>query len=136
MTQPHSVTVSTQSKQLEHYYRKRNQMREYLGGKCVVCGTVEKLEFHHKDPTQKSFSVSVLYGLTFEKLKLELDKCELRCEEHHIELHKTAKHGTRSYYIHYGCRCDECCAAQREGIREYHKRNRAIASVIGTLRRI
>ena len=25
---------------------------------------------------------------------------------------KTAKHGTRSMYVHHGCRCDACCRAE------------------------
>lgn len=30
-----------------------------------------------------------------------------------------AEHGTRTMYVHYGCRCDECCKAEH---RQYIKR--------------
>ena len=32
-----------------------------------------------------------------------------------------AKHGTRTMYVHYGCRCDECCKAEHK---QYLKRKR------------
>lgn len=33
-----------------------------------------------------------------------------------------AEHGTRTMYVHYGCRCDECCKAEH---RQYLKRSEA-----------
>lgn len=33
-----------------------------------------------------------------------------------------AEHGTRTMYVHYGCRCDECCKAEH---RQYLKRKEA-----------
>ena len=35
-----------------------------------------------------------------------------------------AEHGTRTMYVHYGCRCDECCKAEH---RQYLKRKEAQA---------
>ena len=35
-----------------------------------------------------------------------------------------AEHGTRTMYVHYGCRCDECCKAEH---RQYLKRKEAKA---------
>ena len=53
-----------------------------LGGKCVDCGTTENLQFDHKDPSKKSFNIScVLSERTFK----ELEKCELRCGDCHLE---------------------------------------------------
>lgn len=34
----------------------------------------------------------------------------------------TAKHGTRTMYTHYGCRCDACCKAEHQ---QYLKRKEA-----------
>lgn len=64
---------------------------EYLGGKCVRCGysgCVDVFDFHHTDPTQKEFSISK-YGHTysFDRVKVELDKCELLCSNCHREHH-------------------------------------------------
>ena len=33
-----------------------------------------------------------------------------------------AEHGTRTMYVHYGCRCDACCMAEHQ---QYLKRQRA-----------
>jgi DNA-binding CsgD family transcriptional regulator len=82
----------------ERNYRRvknrRNKLKEmaveYLGGKCVKCGYNEciwALEFHHKDPNEKDFTISTYTTLGWEKLKKELDKCELRCSNCHKEIH-------------------------------------------------
>jgi len=71
----------------------KNFAIDYKGGKCNRCGydkCLEALEFHHIDPEQKDFEISTLgYRNSLERLKKELDKCELLCanchrEEHHI----------------------------------------------------
>lgn len=69
-------------------------IREYLGGKCSRCGydkCLAALDFHHKDPSQKSFNVGSVVR-AFEKVKPELDKCELLCANCHRELH-ASEHG-------------------------------------------
>ena len=72
-------------------YRKmiKNQIVEYKGGKCEICGynkCIEALEFHHLNPEEKDFTIS---GGTkgFEKLKPEIDKCILVCSNCHREIH-------------------------------------------------
>lgn len=64
---------------------------EYKGGKCCVCGYskyVGALEFHHKDPDQKDFGISSS-GTTrsWDKIKIELDKCICVCANCHREIH-------------------------------------------------
>lgn len=74
--------------------RKRKKMRETLliafGNKCSSCGydkCKRALQFHHVDPTIKSFDISGK-GQTFswEKLKIEADKCVLLCANCHAEV--------------------------------------------------
>ena len=63
---------------------------EYKGGKCKKCGyskCMDALEFHHRDRSTKCFSISTkLNGISIEKLKIELDKCDLLCCRCHREL--------------------------------------------------
>lgn len=73
--------------------RKRIKIKAvaFLGGECVRCGyskCVEALEFHHRDPTQKDFSLSYkgLYR-RFDVAKQELEKCDLLCANCHREVH-------------------------------------------------
>lgn len=65
---------------------------DYKGGKCCMCGYNKcnsALEFHHLDPNEKDFGISAK-GVTrsFEKIKVELDKCILVCANCHRELHE------------------------------------------------
>lgn len=91
---------------LNEYYELRKKMLQYLGGVCVVCGGSEKLEIHHRDRSKKSFNLSSSFR-SWDKVVVELNKCELRCHQHHIEVH-AAKHGTASMYSNNKCRCDAC----------------------------
>ena len=64
---------------------------EYKGGSCNVCGynkSIAALEFHHLDPSKKDFSIGQ-DGITrsFDKIKMELDKCILVCANCHREEH-------------------------------------------------
>ena len=64
---------------------------EYKGGKCSICGydkCVAAMVFHHIDPSNKDFGISAK-GLcrSFDKLKIELDKCILLCANCHAEKH-------------------------------------------------
>lgn len=66
---------------------------EYAGGKCTICGydrCQRALEFHHKNPKEKDFSIS---SMTFNRKELtqdvieEVDKCVLLCANCHREVH-------------------------------------------------
>lgn len=72
-------------------WRRRVKIKlvEYKGDKCELCGynkCITSLDFHHKDPKEKDFSVSGR-TLSFEKLKNEVDKCILVCRNCHGEIH-------------------------------------------------
>jgi hypothetical protein len=63
---------------------------EYKGGSCEYCGyskSLAALEFHHRDPNAKDFSISKKNVLD-EKTKAELDKCLLLCSNCHREVHE------------------------------------------------
>jgi len=63
---------------------------KYKGGKCIRCGYdkyYEVLEFHHLDPNKKEFTICNSYHYSWERLKKELDKCDLLCSNCHREIH-------------------------------------------------
>lgn len=69
--------------------RTKEKLVEYKGGKCKCCGydkCVEAMEFHHIDPKEKDFGISGK-SWSFEKLKLEVDKCIMVCSNCHKEIH-------------------------------------------------
>ena len=62
---------------------------EYLGSKCEKCGynkNIEALDFHHRNPEEKSFEISKAYNRSWEYIKPELDKCALLCANCHREI--------------------------------------------------
>lgn len=63
---------------------------ELLGGKCSVCGynkSIKALQFHHIDPSQKSFVISGQHCRSWKKIEEEIKKCILLCANCHAELH-------------------------------------------------
>ena len=64
---------------------------DYKGGCCLICGydrSIAALDFHHLDPDKKDFTVSRKgYTRSWEKTRIELDKCILLCCRCHRELH-------------------------------------------------
>lgn len=63
---------------------------DYKGGACNKCGyrkSIRSLVFHHINPEEKDFSISNPNIRNWEKIKLELDKCELLCSNCHGEIH-------------------------------------------------
>jgi DNA-binding CsgD family transcriptional regulator len=86
--------IENKERNYQRVKTRRNKLKEmaveYLGGKCVGCGynkCIWALEFHHKDSNEKDFTISTYSTLSWEKLKKELDKCELRCSNCHKEIH-------------------------------------------------
>jgi hypothetical protein len=73
--------------------RFKEECIDYKGGKCINCGYNKcpaALEFHHRNPKEKDFSVSHISVVTLnENIKKELDKCDLLCSNCHKELHYT-----------------------------------------------
>ena len=62
----------------------------YCGGKCELCGyskCIQALEFHHRNPEEKDFTISAGKTLSWDKIKAELDKCTMFCANCHRETH-------------------------------------------------
>src|SRR5688572_14032423 len=67
---------------LERQRSLKQQAITYKGARCERCGydrCSAALEFHHRDPSQKDFALSHAKMTSFEKAKVELDKCDLLC---------------------------------------------------------
>ena len=75
-------------------YRKNRKIKavEYKGGSCELCGynkSIAALTFHHINPLFKEYELGGT-GLckSWDKLVIELDKCQLLCLNCHFELHE------------------------------------------------
>lgn len=121
-----------QKEQMLGYYAKRKQeLIDYLGGACLVCGATESLEFDHIRWQDKSFTIGQNWGMKDrEALYAELDKCQLLCKDHHREktladlseigFQQGITHGTYYAFQRKKCVCEVCELAKREW---YDKRN-------------
>lgn len=56
---------------------------------CTKCGENHPacLDFHHKDPSTKEFSISKMASNSIERLKAEIAKCEVLCANCHRKEH-------------------------------------------------
>lgn len=116
--------MNKQAYQREWRRKRRESLIDYLGGSCVQCGTVERLEFDHIDPSTKIYNINKILTHSVEFVKLELKKCQVLCVPCHDM--KTAKdvfpdHGITRYKKH-GCRCDVCKEAKSETNRKRVRR--------------
>jgi len=73
-------------------WRNRTKLKlvEYKGGKCQRCG-YDKLipsvfEFHHRNSEEKDFTIGGK-SWSYERLKKEVDKCDMLCRNCHAETH-------------------------------------------------
>ena len=59
--------------------------------KCSMCGEDHPatLDFHHRDPQEKDQMVSkaIFRGWSIERIKKEIDKCDVLCSNCHRKLH-------------------------------------------------
>jgi len=69
----------------------KQEMVDYKGGCCEICGYkkyIGALDFHHKNPSEKDFTIAHIRQYKFDDLiKKELDKCMLVCSNCHREIH-------------------------------------------------
>ena len=74
-------------------YLYKQECRNILGAKCVVCNydkCQNALHFHHINPKTKNFTVSDAFsrrGYTEEEVQAEIKKCILVCANCHAEIH-------------------------------------------------
>lgn len=102
---------------LAKYARRMAMAKERLGDRCAVCGATEELELHHKNPKEKSFTVTTGYGKPLNVFLEEVDKCELLCCDHHVDKHRNKEHGTLTMYRY--CKCEKCREAKRNYMKNY-----------------
>ena len=70
---------------------------DYKGGECEICGykkCKDALDFHHTDPNKKDFAIGQSgHCRSWERVKEELDKCQLVCANCHREIHSDIENG-------------------------------------------
>lgn len=70
--------------------KNKDRLIDEFGGKCQECGYGEyrgALQFHHRDTATKSFALSSVGSISYERLRAEAEKCDLLCSNCHSEHH-------------------------------------------------
>lgn len=102
--------------------KRREYQREWIKARraewfasrsCVRCGSTDRLELDHVDPSQKVDHK--VWSWSAVRREVELAKCQALCHECHkvkssAEATVYPDHGTRKRY-RKGCKCDPCMAA-------------------------
>lgn len=103
-------------------YRQRRAMAfKILGGKCVVCGTVENLEIDHIERSHKIIEISKLWNCALNTFLDELKYCQLLCKEHHrikSANERSVGHG-QGLTGKRNCYCNLCKPLKKKYMQEY-----------------
>lgn len=100
----HTKSECNSCKTNKQRYDKKIRAIEYKGGKCQRCGYSKcraALHFHHRDPSKKEFSVGGNHCYSWNRIKGELDKCDLICSNCHAEIHEKWTLGGRLLKLTY-----------------------------------
>lgn len=93
-TKGHSLKICNSCVVYSSRGKLKKRAVEYKGGKCTLCKydkCIASLCFHHIDPSKKDFTISHSYGFGWARIKEEIDKCILLCNNCHCELHYNEK---------------------------------------------
>ena len=90
-------------KEKEHfkYIKKIEQINQYKQTlSCKKCGESRfyLLDFHHKDPNLKDYTISDNLRANFETIQQEIDKCDVLCANCHREWHYLSSHNIITDY--------------------------------------
>jgi Na+-translocating ferredoxin:NAD+ oxidoreductase RNF subunit RnfB len=80
--------------QARHTAKKRDYVRKMKGRACVGCWLYfppEKLHFHHRDPSTKSFNVMEGHSRSYAAIDAEIDKCDVLCSDCHRDAHRALR---------------------------------------------
>lgn len=67
----------------KYYAKRKKEYVKLLGGKCVKCGSVDKLQFDHIDKNSRNFKIAKIMKRKKEFVLKELKKCQLLCDSCH-----------------------------------------------------
>lgn len=69
----------------QRYHKIRMNLIQQLGGRCVICGSTENLEFDHTQKEAKGFDIAPNITAGKDAIQEELKKCRLLCHSCHLK---------------------------------------------------
>lgn len=108
------------------YHERKAESIAKLGGKCVVCGTTENLEFDHIDRTKKTMDINTLWSVNLMRYLEELKLIQLLCATHHQEktsAEQSVPHGG-GVSGKRNCKCEPCRLRKNEYQRNWKQKQK------------
>ena len=115
--------------QLINFKKQCLEYKQVFG--CILCGynkNLTALDFHHTNPAEKDFTISSRGQLKLnDKIKSELDKCDVLCSNCHREKH-SLKGGNFSPKClmpsspTYCVDCNSCCSKKASRCQDCHNK--------------
>tara|TARA_Y100000310_G_C20704121_1_gene833232 strand:+ start:18786 stop:19496 length:711 start_codon:yes stop_codon:yes gene_type:complete len=115
-------------------WAKKLKAIDLLGGKCEHCGEKDifKLCFHHKNPDEKEFAISVIANYRWSKIKKEVSKCQLLCHNCHSEYHNniidetTYRMKNKLIYLEFKnkFKCSDCGYNKNNSALSFHHKDK------------
>jgi hypothetical protein len=93
-SRPSTARRSADRRRARHTAKKRDYVRKMKGRACVGCWLYfppEKLHFHHRDPSTKSFNVMEGHSRSYAAIDAEIDKCDVLCSDCHRDAHRALR---------------------------------------------
>lgn len=78
--------------QIQRWIRVKEKAVIYKGGRCTHCSGMfpyPAMQFHHRNPEEKDCSWTKLRLKSWDKITVELDKCDLICANCHAIHHSS-----------------------------------------------
>lgn len=81
-----------------HVFRRKKEINEWFNDykkmlSCSICGERHPaiIDFHHKDSKEFEINILVHNGYSLERIKKEMEKCQIVCANCHRKLHYNQK---------------------------------------------
>jgi len=128
-----TVCAKCQPKQRDRYRVNKQKIINFKGGKCKNCeyNKAYGLDLHHRDPKLKDEKWTKIRTYPLEKLKDELEKCDILCKNCHGMIHikdvvkSDIYRKRKSACLTYkgGSVCKKCQTQKPNGILQFHHRD-------------
>jgi hypothetical protein len=124
--------TGAQKREYNRLWMKARRDSWFEGQSCTNCGSTERLEVDHVDPTTKRWEPASLWSRKESDRLEELAKCQALCHDCHVDKSAIEKmsfqHGATQYKK--GCRCDVCREAQRVRIAAWRANQESSATCL------
>jgi len=126
------MPMATKEQQREYQRQwmaeRRQDWIDSQGGCCVECGSTDRLEVDHIDPSLKTIKPSQLWSRRQETRDKELVNCQVLCYDCHKKKTKITyinkrQHGTSTMWA-ARCKCSVCKNYHRLYMKEWRNKNK------------